>query len=139
MAMVDSDRGITNLHVPSDIIIDASMPAALRSSGQMWGPDGKTHDMKAVIDRCYAGVYQAVIDHCKVHGAFDPATMGNVPNVGLMAQKAEYGSPGKTFEIATAGSVKVVDGSAPCSWSTASKKVTSGACARPRTSPSRTG
>ena len=111
MAMVDSDRGITNLHVPSDVIIDASMPAALRSSGQMWGPDGKLHDMKAIIpDRCYAGVYQEVIDFCKTHGAFDPATMGSVPNVGLMAQKAEeYGSHDKTFEIAAAGRVAVID------------------------------
>jgi len=111
LAMVDSDRGITNLHVPSDIIIDASMPAALRTSGKMWGPDGGQHDMKAVIpDRCYAGVYQAVIDFCKQHGAFDPTTMGSVPNVGLMAQKAEeYGSHDKTFEIPAAGSVSVVD------------------------------
>ena len=111
MAMVDSDRGITNLHVPSDIIIDASMPAALRSSGKMWGPDGKLHDMKAVIpDRSYAAVYQQVIDFCKTHGAFDPATMGSVPNVGLMAQKAEeYGSHDKTFEIPAAGEVCVVD------------------------------
>lgn len=111
MAMVDSDRGITNLHVPSDVIIDASMPAALRSSGKMWGPDGELHDMKAIIpDRCYAGVYQEVIDFCKQHGAFDPATMGSVPNVGLMAQKAEeYGSHDKTFEIPAAGKVSVVD------------------------------
>jgi isocitrate dehydrogenase len=111
MAMVDSDRGITNLHVPSDIIIDASMPAALRSSGQMWGPDGQLHDMKAIIpDRCYAGVYQEVIDFCKANGAFDPATMGSVPNVGLMAQKAEeYGSHDKTFEIPSNGKVSVVD------------------------------
>ncbi|NMU24004.1 NADP-dependent isocitrate dehydrogenase, partial [Vibrio parahaemolyticus] len=92
-AMVDSDRGITNLHVPSDVIVDASMPAMLRASGQMWGPDGKQKDTKAMIpDRCYAGVYQAVIDFCKQNGAFDPTTMGSVPNVGLMAQKAEeYG------------------------------------------------
>lgn len=111
MAMVDSDRGITNLHVPSDIIIDASMPAALRTSGQMWGPDGQLQDMKAVIpDRCYAGVYQEVIDFCKANGAFDPTTMGSVPNVGLMAQKAEeYGSHDKTFEIASDGKVSVVD------------------------------
>lgn len=111
MAMVDSDRGITNLHVPSDVIIDASMPAAIRSSGKMWGPDGELHDMKAIIpDRCYAGVYQEVIDFCKEHGAFDPATMGSVPNVGLMAQKAEeYGSHDKTFEIPAAGKVSVVD------------------------------
>ncbi|MSR11160.1 MAG: NADP-dependent isocitrate dehydrogenase [Gammaproteobacteria bacterium] len=111
LAMVDSDRGITNLHVPSDIIIDASMPAAIRSSGQMWGPDGKPHDMKAVIpDRCYAGVYQEVIDFCRTNGAFDPKTMSSVPNVGLMAQKAEeYGSHDKTFEITGEGTVRVVD------------------------------
>lgn len=111
LAMVDSDKGITNLHVPSDVIIDASMPAAIRSSGQMWGPDGRLKDMKAIIpDRCYAGVYQATIDFCKEHGAFDPTTMGNVSNVGLMAQKAEeYGSHDKTFEISAAGTVRVVD------------------------------
>jgi isocitrate dehydrogenase len=112
MAMVDSDRGITNLHVPSDIIIDASMPAALRSSGQMWGPDGQLHDMKAIIpDRSYAGIYQQVIDYCKQNGAFNPSTMGSVPNVGLMAQKAEeYGSHDKTFEVAADGTIAVVDG-----------------------------
>lgn len=111
--MVDSDRGITNLHVPSDIIVDASMPAMLRSSGQMWGPDGKQKDTKAMIpDRCYAGIYQAVIDFCKEHGAFDPTTMGSVPNVGLMAQKAEeYGSHDKTFILDAAGTVRVVDAS----------------------------
>ena len=111
LAMVDSDKGITNLHVPSHVIIDASMPAAIRSSGQMWGPDGKLHDTKAVIpDRCYAGVYQAVIDFCKQHGAFDVTTMGNVSNVGLMAQKAEeYGSHDKTFEIPQAGTVQVTN------------------------------
>ncbi|NNJ92835.1 MAG: NADP-dependent isocitrate dehydrogenase, partial [Gammaproteobacteria bacterium] len=111
MAMVDSDKGITNLHVPSNVIIDASMPAAIRSSGQMWGPDGKLHDTKAVIpDRCYAGIYQGVIDFCRQHGAFDVTTMGNVSNVGLMAQKAEeYGSHDKTFEIPAAGTVKVSD------------------------------
>ena len=111
MAMVDSDRGITNLHVPSDVIIDASMPAALRTSGQMWGPDGKLRDMKAVIpDRCYAGVYQEVIDFCKANGAFDPVTMGSVPNVGLMAQKAEeYGSHDKTFEVTTGGTISVIN------------------------------
>jgi isocitrate dehydrogenase len=110
LAMVNSDQGITNLHVPSDIIIDASMPAAIRSSGQMWGPDGKLKDMKAVIpDRSYSGVYQAAIDFCKKHGAFDPTTMGSVPNVGLMAQKAEeYGSHDKTFEVPSSGTVKVV-------------------------------
>ncbi len=111
LAMVDSDRGITNLHVPSDVIIDASMPAAIRSSGQMWGPDGKLKDMKAMIpDRCYAGVYQETINFCKEHGAFDPSTMGSVPNVGLMAQKAEeYGSHDKTFEVPAKGVVKVID------------------------------
>jgi len=111
LAMVDSDKGITNLHVPSNVIIDASMPAAIRTSGKMWGPDGKLHDTKALIpDRCYAGIFQAVIDFCREHGAFDVQTMGNVCNVGLMAQKAEeYGSHDKTFEIATAGRVRVVD------------------------------
>ena len=112
LAMVDSGRGITNLHVPSDVIIDASMPAAIRASGQMWGPDGKLHDTKALIpDRCYAGIYQATIDDCRTHGAFDVPSMGTVSNVGLMAQKAEeYGSHDKTFEIATSGTVRVVDG-----------------------------
>ena len=111
LAMVNSDKGITNLHVPSDVIIDASMPAALRSSGKMWGPDGKLHDTKAMIpDRNYAGIYQAVIDFCKANGAFDVTTMGNVSNVGLMAQKAEeYGSHDKTFEIPCNGTVRVVD------------------------------
>ncbi|MGD9264359.1 MAG: NADP-dependent isocitrate dehydrogenase [Lysobacterales bacterium] len=111
LAMVNSDKGITNLHVPSDIIIDASMPAALRASGRMWGPDGRQKDTKFVIpDRSYAGIYQAVIEDCREHGAYDPATMGSVPNVGLMAMKAEeYGSHDKTFEIAAAGSVRVID------------------------------
>jgi isocitrate dehydrogenase len=111
LAMVDSDKGISNLHVPSNVIIDASMPAAIRSSGKMWGPDGKLHDMKAMIpDRCYAGIYQEVIDDCKKNGAFDVPTMGNVANVGLMAQQAEeYGSHDKTFEIAAAGTVRVLD------------------------------
>ena len=111
LAMVDSDNGITNLHVPSDVIIDASMPAMIRNSGQMWGPDGGTKDTKAVIpDSSYSGVYKATIDFCKEHGAFDPTTMGTVPNVGLMAQKAEeYGSHDKTFEMAGDGSVRVVD------------------------------
>ena len=111
LAMVNSDEGITNLHVPSDVIIDASMPAAIRSSGKMWGPDGELHDTKALIpDRCYAGVYQATIDFCKEHGAFDVTTMGNVSNVGLMAQKAEeYGSHDKTFEVPHDGSMRVVD------------------------------
>ncbi len=111
IAMVDSDRGITNLHVPSDIIVDASMPAMIRTSGQMWNKQGEQQDCKAVIpDSSYAGVYQAVIDDCKAHGAFDPATMGSVPNVGLMAQKAEeYGSHDKTFEIPADGTVRVVE------------------------------
>ncbi len=111
LAMVDSDRGITNLHVPSDVIVDASMPAMIRTSGQMWGPDGKQKDTKATIpDRCYAGVYQTVIDFCKQHGAFDPTTMGSVPNVGLMAQKAEeYGSHDKTFILDAEGVVRVID------------------------------
>ncbi len=110
LAMVDSDRGITNLHVPSDIIIDASMPPAIRDGGRMWGPDGALHDAKMVIpDRCYAGVYQAVIDDCKQHGAFDPRTMGSVANVGLMAQKAEeYGSHPTTFRVPAAGHMRVV-------------------------------
>ncbi|MGO2012610.1 NADP-dependent isocitrate dehydrogenase, partial [Pseudoalteromonas sp.] len=111
IAMVDSDRGITNLHVPSDVIIDASMPAAIRSSGQMWNNDGKLQDTSFVIpDRCYSGIYQATIDFCKENGAFDPTTMGSVPNVGLMAQKAEeYGSHDKTFEAKAEGSIRVVD------------------------------
>ncbi|WP_455359190.1 NADP-dependent isocitrate dehydrogenase [Streptomyces sp. SYSU K21746] len=112
LAMVDSDRGITNLHVPSDVIVDASMPAMIRTSGHMWGPDGQEADTLAVIpDSSYAGIYQVVIDDCRANGAFDPATMGSVPNVGLMAQKAEeYGSHDKTFEIPTTGTVRVVDG-----------------------------
>ncbi|MFB7056371.1 NADP-dependent isocitrate dehydrogenase [Streptomyces vinaceus] len=111
LAMVDSDKGITNLHVPSDVIVDASMPAMIRTSGHMWGPDGNEADTLAVLpDSSYAGVYQVVIDDCRAHGAFDPSTMGSVPNVGLMAQKAEeYGSHDKTFEIAAAGTVRVVD------------------------------
>jgi isocitrate dehydrogenase len=111
LAMVDSDRGITNLHVPSDVIVDASMPAMIRTSGHMWGPDGNEADTLAVIpDSSYAGIYQVVIDDCRANGAFDPATMGSVPNVGLMAQKAEeYGSHDKTFEIPTTGTVRVVD------------------------------
>ncbi len=113
LAMVDSDRGITNLHVPSDVIVDASMPAMIRTSGHMWGPDGNEHDTLAVIpDSSYAGIYQVVIDDCRAHGAYDPTTMGSVPNVGLMAQAAEeYGSHDKTFEIPYAGTVRVVDGS----------------------------
>ncbi|MGZ4601853.1 NADP-dependent isocitrate dehydrogenase [Oryzihumus sp.] len=111
LAMVNSDKGITNLHVPSDVIVDASMPAMIRTSGHMWGPDGQEHDTLAVIpDSSYAGVYQAVIEDCRAHGAYDPTTMGSVPNVGLMAQKAEeYGSHDKTFEIAEAGRVEVVN------------------------------
>ncbi len=110
LAMVNSGRGITNLHVPSDVIVDASMPAMIRESGRMWGADGKLHDVKAVIpDRCYACLYQTVIEDCKAHGAFDPKTIGSVPNVGLMAQQAEeYGSHDKTFEIPTDGTVRVV-------------------------------
>ncbi len=110
LAMVNSDKGITNLHVPSDVIIDASMPAMIRESGCMWGPDGKLHDAIAAIpDRAYATIYQATIDDCKAHGAFDPKTMGSVPNVGLMAQAAEeYGSHDKTFEVAAKGTVRVV-------------------------------
>ncbi|MFE3323664.1 NADP-dependent isocitrate dehydrogenase [Streptomyces sp. NPDC059176] len=111
LAMVDSDRGITNLHVPSDVIVDASMPAMIRTSGHMWGPDGQEADTLAVIpDSSYAGIYQVVIDDCRAHGAYDPSTMGSVPNVGLMAQKAEeYGSHDKTFEIQHTGTVRVVD------------------------------
>ncbi|HBU48727.1 MAG TPA: NADP-dependent isocitrate dehydrogenase, partial [Myxococcales bacterium] len=111
LAMVDSDRGITNLHVPSDVIIDASMPAMIRTSGCMWNPEGRLQETKAVIpDSSYAGVYAEVMDFCKAHGAFDPTTMGSVSNVGLMAQKAEeYGSHDKTFEITAAGTVRVVD------------------------------
>ena len=111
VAMVNSDKGITNLHVPSDVIVDASMPAMIRDSGRMWNAEGKLQDTKAVIpDRCYAGIYQAVIDDCRKNGAFDPATMGSVPNVGLMAQKAEeYGSHDKTFQIAADGIVRVSD------------------------------
>ncbi|MFD7290789.1 NADP-dependent isocitrate dehydrogenase [Streptomyces sp. NPDC059863] len=113
LAMVDSDRGITNLHVPSDVIVDASMPAMIRTSGHMWGPDGQEADTLAVIpDSSYAGIYQVVVDDCRAHGAYDPSTMGSVSNVGLMAQKAEeYGSHDKTFEIPTTGTVRVLDGS----------------------------
>jgi isocitrate dehydrogenase len=111
LAMVDSDKGVTNLHVPSDVIVDASMPAMIRTSGHMWGPDGDEHDTLAVIpDSSYAGIYQAVLDDCRVNGAFDPATMGSVPNVGLMAQAAEeYGSHDKTFEVPGDGTVRVVN------------------------------
>ncbi|NQW88154.1 MULTISPECIES: NADP-dependent isocitrate dehydrogenase [unclassified Frigoribacterium] len=111
LAMVDSDKGVTNLHVPSDVIVDASMPAMIRTSGHMWGPDGDEHDTLAVIpDSSYAGIYQAVLDDCRANGAFDPATMGSVPNVGLMAQAAEeYGSHDKTFEVPGDGTVRVVN------------------------------
>ncbi|GHD09285.1 NADP-dependent isocitrate dehydrogenase [Zhihengliuella salsuginis] len=111
LAMVDSDKGITNLHVPSDVIVDASMPAMIRTSGHMWGPDGGEHDTLAVLpDSSYAGVYQAVIEDCRANGAFDPTTMGTVPNVGLMAQKAEeYGSHDKTYEVAEAGTIQILD------------------------------
>ncbi|MDX3712299.1 NADP-dependent isocitrate dehydrogenase [Streptomyces europaeiscabiei] len=111
LAMVDSDKGITNLHVPSDVIVDASMPAMIRTSGHMWGPDGQEADTLAVLpDSSYSGVYQVVVDDCRANGAYDPSTMGSVPNVGLMAQKAEeYGSHDKTFEIATTGTVRLVD------------------------------
>ncbi len=111
LAMVDSDKGITNLHVPSDVIVDASMPVVVRESGQMWGADGKLHECKAVIpDRCYATIYRAIVEDCRQNGAFDPATMGSVPNVGLMAQQAEeYGSHDKTFVASGAGTVRVVD------------------------------
>ena len=113
LAMVNSDKGITNLHVPSDVIVDASMPAMIRESGKMWGRTAScTTPRRMIPDRCYARVYQAVIEDCKKHGAFDPTTMGSVPNVGLMAQKAEeYGSHDKTFEIAANGTVRVVDAS----------------------------
>jgi isocitrate dehydrogenase len=112
IAMVNSEKGITNLHVPSDVIVDASMPAMIRTSGQMWNAEGKQQDTKAIIpDRCYAGLYTATIDFCKKHGAFDPKTMGSVPNVGLMAQKAEeYGSHDKTFQLESDGTVNVIDG-----------------------------
>ena len=113
LAMVDSDKGITNLHVPSDIIVDASMPVVVRDSGKMWGPDGKLHDTKAMIpDRCYATTYRTIIEDCKQRGAFDPATIGSVPNVGLMAQKAEeYGSHDKTFQAPGNGTIRAVDAS----------------------------
>jgi isocitrate dehydrogenase len=113
LAMVDSDKGITNLHVPNDIIVDASMPVVVRDSGKMWGPDGKLHDTKAMIpDRCYATTYRTIIEDCKKNGAFDPATIGSVPNVGLMAQKAEeYGSHDKTFQAPGNGTIRVVDAS----------------------------
>jgi isocitrate dehydrogenase len=109
--MVNSDKGITNLHVPSDVIVDASMPPMIRDGGKMWGADGKAYDTLAMIpDRCYAGIYVATVEDCKQNGALDPATMGSVPNVGLMAQKAEeYGSHDKTFEMSGDGVVRIVD------------------------------
>ena len=140
LAMVDSDKGITNLHVPSDVIVDASMPAMIRTSGHMWGPDGEEADTLAVIpDSSYAGIYQVVIDDCREHGAYDPSTMGSVPNVGLMARAAEeYGSHDKTFEIAKAGTVRVVDEDGNVLHrARGAARVTSGAPARPRTSPIR--
>ncbi len=139
--MVDSDKGITNLHVPSDVIVDASMPAMIRTSGHMWGPDGEQQDTKAVIpDSSYAGVYQAVIDDCRAHGAYDPATMGSVPNVGLMAQAAEeYGCHDKTFEIARRRHGPGGRRRRRRSWSTPSRRATSGGPARPRTPRSGTG
>ncbi len=142
LAMVDSDRGITNLHVPSDVIIDASMPAMIRTSGQMWNAAGDQQDVKAVIpDSSYAALYAETIDFCRENGAFDPTTMGTTPNVGLMAQKAEeYGSHDKTFEIADAGvgAGRRLGGGRRCS-STTSRPATSGAPARPRTRPCATG
>ena len=138
LAMVDSDNGITNLHVPSDVIIDASMPAMIHASGKMWGADGQLHDTKALIpDRCYAGVYQETIAFCQQHGAFDVSTMGNVANVGLMAKKAEeYGSHDKTFIMSGAGTVSVIDANGNTLLNTVSQKVTFGVCARPRMRPS---
>ncbi len=141
LAMVNSDKGITNLHVPSDVIVDASMPAMIRDLAARCGtPRGKTQDTLAVIpDSSYAGVYQAIIDFCREHGAFDPATMGTVPNVGLMAQKAEeYGSHDKTFEMPADGTVRVTDaGRQNPHSSTRWRPATSGAPARPRTPPIR--
>ena len=134
LAMVDSDKGITNLHVPSDVIIDASMPAMIRTSGQMWNKNNQTEDTKAIIpDSSYASVYSATIDFCKKHGAFDPTTMGTVPNVGLMAQKAEeYGSHDKTFEIPTSGIVKVTDAAGTVLMEHTVEKVIFGECAKPK-------
>ena len=143
LAMVDSNRGITNLHVPSDVIVDASMPAMIRTSGHMWGPDGEEHDTLAVIpDSSYAGIYQVVIDDCRANGAYDPTTMGSVPNVGLMAQAAEeYGSHDKTFEIPHSGTVQVIDGTSNTVLldHPGRRRATFGGCARPKTCRSRTG
>ncbi len=121
MAMVNSDKGITNLHVPpSDIIVDASMAALIRNAGHMWGPDGKEDDTLAVLpDSSYSGLYQVVIDDCRANGAYDPTTIGSVANVGLMAQQAEeYGSHNKTFQIPEQGHVQVIDSAGECCWST---------------------
>ncbi len=139
--MVDSDRGITNLHVPSDVIVDASMPAAIRASGQMWNAAGKQQDTKFVIpDSSYAPLYAETVDFCREHGAFDPTTMGTTPNVGLMAQKAEeYGSHDKTFLVPADGVIRVVDGDEAAPASTTWRRATSGAPARPRTRRSATG
>ena len=139
--MVDSNRGITNLHVPSDVIVDASMPAMIRTSGHMWGPDGEEHDTLAVIpDSSYAGIYQVVIDDCRAHGAYDPTTMGTVPNVGLMAQAAEeYGSHDKTFEIPTRAPSGSPTTAGAVLIEPRSPRATSGGCARPRTRRSTTG
>ncbi len=140
--MVDSDRGITNLHVPSDVIIDASMPAAIRASGQMWNAAGEQQDTKFVIpDHSYAPLYAETVEDCREHGAFDPATMGATANVGLMAQAAEeYGSHDKTFEIAAAGTVRVIDDAgAVAARARGRSRATSGACARRTTRRSRTG
>jgi isocitrate dehydrogenase len=141
LAMVNSDKGITNLHVPSDVIVDASMPAMIRDSGRMWGADGKLHDVMAAIpDRSYARLYQAVIEDCKAHGAFDPKTMGSVPNVGLMAQQAEeYGSHDKTFEVPAAERFASLPTTARCCWSVRSRPATSSACASSGTRRSGTG
>ena len=142
LAMVDSDRGITNLHSPNLVIIDASMPAMIRDSGQMWGPDGKLHDTKAMLpDRCYSTLYKTIVEDCKRHGAFDQATMGSVPNVGLMAQEAEeYGSHDKTFIAAGPGIIRVVDETTGrrCSSKRWKKGMFSGRAAR-RTPRSATG
>ena len=142
LAMVNSDKGITNLHVPSDVIIDASVPACLRSSGKMWGPDGELHDTKAIIpDRSYARMYQAVFEFCKENGAFDVPTMGNVSNVGLMARKAEeYGSHDKTFEIPSAGVVFALQMHQTIrSLGMKSKPAISGACAKSKMRPYKIG
>lgn len=141
LAMVNSDKGITNLHVPSDVIVDASMPAMIRDSGKMWGTDGQLHDTKAVIpDRCYATIYQAVIEDCKLHGAFDPTTMGSVPNVGLMAKKLK--STARTTRLSRSRATAwfgFATALVALYWSSRLKPATSSACARPKTHRSRTG